>query len=170
MSEKQSFNLKALIEKFKKNKFLQYLIIILLLIIAVFVFFGDLFQNENDENLTNDTVSAYVESLENRLTNALKKVDGAGNVTVVINVKSGMQTVLATEKTVTESTSGKETVETPIIINGKTVVLKELYPEISGVLIVSEGADNIAVCTKIQQATMSLLDIKINQIEILSMK
>ena len=50
------------------------------------------------------------------------------------------------------------------------MVLKELYPEIIGVLIVAEGANNIMVLNKLQQATVSLLDIEPKQIEILSMK
>ena len=64
----------------------------------------------------------------------------------------------------------REIVSAPILVNGKTVVLKELYPKISGVLIVAEGADKLTVYNKIQQATLSLLDVKASQIEILAMK
>jgi stage III sporulation protein AG len=81
-----------------------------------------------------------------------------------------METVLATEKTITETNGGKEVVESPIIINGKTVVLKELYPKINGVVIVAEGANNITVMRKIQQATTSLLGVDLGRIEILTMK
>ena len=82
-----------------------------------------------------------------------------------------METVLAMQTTTKESANGQiEVLTSPIIINGKTVVLKEMYPKVKGVLIVSEGAKSIAVMTKLQQATMSLLDIEINQIEILTMK
>jgi stage III sporulation protein AG len=44
-----------------------------------------------------------------------------------------------------------------------------MYPKIKGVLIIAEGANSIASINKLQQATISLLDININQIEILSM-
>ena len=44
-----------------------------------------------------------------------------------------------------------------------------MYPKITGVLIVAEGANNLSVMNRLQQATMSLLDIDINQIQILSM-
>ncbi len=170
MSEKQKLTLKSLTDKIKNNKILQFLLIIVLVFFVFLLFFGDLIKNDDNKLSSVDTVSVYVDSLENRLEKALNKVDGAGKVSVVISVKSGMETVLASETIIKETENGKEKVETPIIINGKTVVLKELYPEITGVLIVAEGADNIAVMNKIQQATMSLLDIKINQIEILSMK
>ena len=51
-----------------------------------------------------------------------------------------------------------------------TVTLKEEYPKITGVLIVAEGAENLIVNYKIQQATMSLLNIEADKIEILTMK
>ena len=85
-------------------------------------------------------------------------------------VESGKETVLAMKKTTTESTGKTEIEETPIIVNGKTVILKENYPKITGVLIVCEGANKITVMKKIQQATTSLLDVDINKIEILAMK
>ena len=56
------------------------------------------------------------------------------------------------------------------MLNGKTVVLKELYPKINGVVIVAEGANNITVMRKIQQATTSLLGVDLGRIEILTMK
>lgn len=156
-----------LMEKIKTNKKIQFLLIIICLLIAlVFIFKDVLFQNKNE---VVDSVNSYVSNLETRLSQTLSKVDGAGKVSVVITVESGMETVLAMKTTITENSYGKETVETPITVNGKTVVVKEMYPKIIGVLIVAEGANKISVMTKIQQATVSLLDININQIEILSM-
>ena len=81
-----------------------------------------------------------------------------------------METVLATKVTTTTNSDGTERIETPIMVNGKTVVLKENYPKIIGVLIVAEGADSVITMSKLQNATVSLLDIKVNQIEILTMK
>lgn len=156
------------INKIKCNKKIQYGFIIILFVVAVVIMcFGGF--NKSDSQ-SQDQVIAYVDELENKLSKTLSMISGVGKVDVVINVKSGMETVLAMKTTVTETANGIETVETPILVNGKTVVLKEKYPEIVGVLIVAEGANNIAVMTKIQTATMSLLDININKIEILSMK
>ena len=162
--------LSTIAEKFRNNKKLQYIVVGILSLIVLFVFCYN-FTNDNEpKTSTSDQVSEYVYSLENRLSNALSKVDGAGEVSVVITVKSGNETVLATSTTVNETQSGTERIETPLVINGKTIIVKEKYPEITGVLIVAKGASNIYVMTKIQQATVSLLDINPNQIEILTMK
>lgn len=137
----------------------------MLIVIAIIVF-NSFFVFDKSETSGSD----YASVLENKLCQTLSMVDGAGKVSVVVTVESEMETVLAMKKTVTETVNGTEIQETPILVNGKTVVLKELYPKIIGVLIVAEGAKNISVLSRIQQATVSLLDININQIEILTMK
>lgn len=158
----------SILNKIKSSKFLQYLLVIVLLIVAAFILFGGEMGKKNTES--NSFSQSYVTDLEFRLENTLSKVEGAGKVSVVITVESGMESVLAMETVTKESSAGKETIETPIIVNGKTVTLKEMYPKITGVLIVAEGANKIGVLNRIQQATTSLLDINVNQIEILTMK
>ena len=111
----------------------------------------------------------YVETLEKKLSSVLGKINGAGKVAVMITVESGMETVLAKKTSVTETNGRKVTEETPLIVGGKTVTLKENYPKIIGVLIIAEGAGNITVMRKIQDATLSVLDVSLKQVEILSM-
>ena len=41
-----------------------------------------------------------------------------------------METVVAKKVTTVETNEGLKTEETPVIINGKIVILKELYPKI----------------------------------------
>lgn len=160
--------LNGLTKKIKEDKKLQYiLIIVLIAILAFFILFD--FKTEKEVS-NNDEVLQYVNELEEKLAKQLSKVQGCGDVSVVINVSSGKETVLAMKTSIVEKDGKVEKEETPVIINGKTVVVKELYPKIVGVLIVCEGANNLSVLNKIQKATTSLLDVNINQIEILAMK
>ena len=162
---------KSFISKIKDNKKIYYAIAcILSVLLILFVFGGNAFSKTSSGNETTDEVSIYVSGLEERLTRILSEVGGVGKVSVAIKVESGTETVIATKTTVTENANGKETVETPILVNGKPVVLKELYPKISGVLIVAEGAGNFSVLRKIQQAAVSFLGVELNKIEILTMK
>ncbi len=151
----------------KKNKTI--IIVLLIVILVLSLVFSNIKKNVNSkENIV--VAPDYQSEMEQRLSKTLSKVEGAGKVSVIINLKSGMQTVIAMETTVTETKDGRITVETPVIVNGKTIVLKELYPEINGVIIVAEGAKNISVYNKLLQATMSLFNIKADKIEILTMK
>ncbi len=161
-------NGKSFFKKFKENKKLQYLIVCICLAVLLVVVLSSTIITKNTNNQVT-SIDEYVTNLEKKLVKTLSKVEGAGDVSVVITVESGMETVLASKTTTTNSNGGVIVEESPIIINGKTVTVKEKYPKIVGVLIVAEGADNIAVMRKLQQATISLLDININQIEILSM-
>ncbi len=161
----------VLFEKIKNSKKIQYIIVAVLSILVIIIFCFNFSTSDNSlQSSETDLVTNYVSELEKKLSENLSKVKGAGKVSVVISVQSGMETVLAMNTTKKVTEEGTFIEETPLIINGKTIVLKELYPEIVGVLIVAEGAENITVLRKIQQATTSLLDIDLNQIEILTMK
>ena len=157
MTEKWS--LKGLISKFK----IEYLLILVFAVVLLIIFTGG---SSNDEVKQVSAIDSYVEALEKKLSLALSKIDGAGKVSVVISVESGMQTVLATEKT----TENGVTREEPFTVGGKTVVIKETYPEITGVLIVAKGANNLSTKVAIINATAALLDIASDKIQVLPMK
>ncbi len=164
-----SEKVKSIIDKIKSNKKIQIVLVVILSIFIV-IFLLSNFSSEETNTVTENSINEYVLSLENRLEETLSKVEGAGKVSVVITVESGMETVIATETTIKETSSGTEKKEAPVIVNGKPIVLMEMYPKITGVVIVTEGANSISVLSKIQQATISLLGINLDQIEILKMK
>lgn len=148
-----------------KNVRTEYVILIVLLVVALIIFFSFTGSSPKAET-TSTTVEQYVELLENKMKNCLSKVKGAGKVDVIISVGSSMQTVFVTEKTV--SSSG--TAESPVIVSGKPVVLKEAYPEITGVVVVAEGAKNLSVRVDLLNACETFLAITEDKIRILAMK
>lgn len=156
-----------IISKIKENKKVRILLVFLLaLLLILFLTIGS---TTNKEAEVLSDAQTYVYNLENKLETTLSKIKGVGDVSVIIKTDSGMETVLAKETIIKETSNGIETIESPILVNGKTVTLKELYPKITGVLIVAEGANSITITQKIQQATTSLLGVDIKNIEILSM-
>ena len=159
----------SFIDRIKDNKKIRYFIVFLIAV-AIIVLFSSSFIGNKSEKNGETGVSEYVNDMENKLSAVLSNVKGVGKVSVILKVDGGMETVLATKTTTVENGGKKETEETPILVNGKTVVVKELYPTISGVIVVAEGADSISVMRKIQEATVSLLGISLDKIEILTMK
>lgn len=158
------------LEKLKSDKKTRVSLIVVLVIIVV-VSTVVCLKNENGvSEQTYDEVGLYVSGLESRLEKTLSEIDGAGKVSVVITVSSGMETILAVKKTETEKNGVIEREETPILVNGKTVTVTEKYPEITGVLIVCEGASNIITLSKIQNAVTSVLGVQLNKVEILARK
>lgn len=159
-----------LINKIKTNKKVQIIIISVLFLLLI-IMIGLSFISENSNRIDEDfNVNTYIQNLENKLEDKLSKVEGINSVSVIINVKNDMKTILASEVIKTEENGKTIIEEKPLIINGKTVVISQEYPEITGVLIVLDGVKNLSVINRVQQATMTLLNIKLSQIEILTWK
>lgn len=161
---------------------------------AILIFMGGFMgtgtgKKKQTEPKTENTVAASGErSLEDRLKSILSKVDGAGRVDVLITVKSGREIVAATEQiredTATGETasdgdkrnikSGKEESKYVILENSdgsdEPLILKELEPEIEGVIIVAEGGGDIIVKNSLISAANAALGVPAHKIEVLKMK
>lgn len=159
------FNFEFLKEKYKKIKF-EYVIIFIALI---FVFILFLSSNNSSKVVNQKEIEDYVMSLEEKLSTHLSKIEGAGKVSVIISVKEGLTTQIAVEKVVTTDSNGSKTEETPVLVSGKPIILTEIYPEISGVVIIAKGADDLKVKIALLSATQTYLDVTSDKIEILTM-
>jgi len=120
----------------------------------------------------------YTTNLENKLINLLSNIKGAGKVSVMITLETSPEIILAntTDEKVNSSTSQSNstsyttTVTEPIIItsngNKTALVIKEVLPEVKGVVVVATGASNTNVKLDIVQAVKALLDIDMNKIQV----
>lgn len=140
-------------EKLKRGKFLEIAVVLLLVVIVLAVFFTSFGGGPAGEDAA---ASDFVAETESRLKGILSKVEGVGDVDVFLTVASDGETVIATETTV--SADGTVTT-TPILVGGEVVVLEKKNPEITGVLVVAEGAENLGVRFRLLEATASVLDI-----------
>lgn len=151
-------------------------------------FYGDIragrateddFENEGTqiEEGAGNTASDYVRNLENDLSSILSKIQGAGRVSVMITLKSGTEIIPAKDESVSDKvTNEKDTSGGTRVINEKTtddkvvftaaqggnskpLIIKEINPEIKGVIVVAEGAKDSKVKLKISQAVQTVLDI-----------
>ena len=152
--------------KLKKIK-LEYLIVACAIIAIVAIFLST---TSNSSNLDKTSVQEYVGTLENKLSNKLSMVHGAGEVEVLISVKNEGRTEIATEKKTTSNKDGVYIDEAPILVSGKPIILSEIYPEIIGVIIIAKGADNVKVRIALTAATQTFLNITSDRIEILTMR
>ena len=136
--------------------------------------------NESTQTETgtkNDTASDYVRGLENDLSSILSKIQGAGRVSVMITLNGGTEIIPAKDESISDKvTNEKDTSGGTRIINEKTtddkvvftaaqggnskpLIIKEVNPEIKGVIVVAEGAKDSKVKLKISQAVQTVLDI-----------
>lgn len=131
---------------------------------------------QGTENLT------YEEQMEKKLASILSKVKGAGKVEVMITLESSSELVLQVDESQTtenlheedsaggtrdssQSSYSKDTVQTGS--EDGPYVIKEINPQVSGVLVIAEGAGSAAVKNEIYEAVEALFNIPIHKIKVL---
>ena len=113
--------------------------------------------------------SAYETELERRVKEILNGVDGVGEVDVMIVLKSSEEKVLHLDKTsrsssIEEKDSAGGSGGTG---SGEPIVLRELYPEISGIVISAAGGGNPKVQAEITAAMEALFGLPPHKIKVL---
>ena len=151
-------------------------------------------QNKGLEPQTLATVTSKVEEespesyeleMEKRLKAILKKMQGVGDVEVMITTTYGKEVVLAEDVTSHGSATLEEDTEggtrevssyddqTKVVMQNSNlstgnepVVIKEKQPEIQGVLIIAQGAGNSVVKHAIAQSAQTLLGIPAHRVTV----
>ncbi|TCT16917.1 stage III sporulation protein AG [Natranaerovirga pectinivora] len=185
---------KLSLKKIGVEKLIFLLIIgVFLLIVSKPMFDDDITQpsQENDYIPPTTTVKAYEktyeEEMEEKLKAVLSKIDGVGKVDVIITVKSSKELVVNKDNPQTFSQieekdgQGGERIsiersnqEATILTNSRDgvnvpFVVKELEPEVNGVVIVAEGGDSPRVKTDLINAAEVLFNIPSHRIKVMKM-
>lgn len=111
-----------------------------------------------------------VEALEEKLGAILSKIDGAGNVSVMLTVRSGMERVLATDRESSESEDESSLQEKAVIISTGTgeeaVLITQHYPTFQGALVVCRGGDDPQVQLLLTRALSALTGLSSSRITV----
>lgn len=137
------------------------------------------------EKRTYNYAEQYTASMELRLKEILENVDGAGAVQVMITVKNNGEQVVEKDKSYSESktiqsgdggqntttanTSRSESTVYDRTDSGSPYVVKQLEPEIEGVLVAAQGAGDEAVVNEITYAVQVLFDVPVHKIKVVKM-
>lgn len=143
-------------------------------------------QKKEEKSAQINQNDAYVEALENKLVHILENVDGVGKAEVMITLKSSKESVLnkdisketqteeergsGTQKASASRKTGEETILSDSSGNSAPYVVKELEPEIAGIVISCEGAGNKVVEASVLEAAQVLFGVSANHIKVLKME
>ncbi|MBQ8444198.1 MAG: hypothetical protein IJX25_02470 [Clostridia bacterium] len=170
---------KILFEKIKKIKHFYIYLAVIIAIIFVGIYYLTLPKSEEDgqastidNNLTEFSSSAeYVEYLENKLENVISSLKGVGDVEVVITIEKGFEYVYQTEEETRTTSNGTSiTTTTVVLVDGKPVLLEEIYPTIKGIVVVAKGSADVAVKMDILYLIQTVVDVGTSQINIMEGK
>lgn len=144
-------------------------------------------EDMNSNSQKDSEVLSYQEKQEKDLERILGKINGVGSVDVVINFQSSEVKVPAvdnsSQKSTTEETdseggtrvNSQETDGDIIVMSNSSngsepVILKTEKPEVLGVMVVAEGAEDSKIKYEITKAISSLYNISVDKVNVLAMK
>ncbi|WP_221372273.1 stage III sporulation protein AG [Clostridium perfringens] len=144
-------------------------------------------EDMNSNSQKDSEVLNYQEKQEKDLERILGKINGVGSVDVVINFQSSEVKVPAvdnsSQKSTTEETdseggtrvNSQETDGDKIVMSNSSngsepVILKTEKPEVLGVMVVAEGAEDSKIKYEITKAISSLYNISVDKVNVLAMK
>lgn len=109
-----------------------------------------------------------------QLSQILSQIDGAGEVSVMLTIRTGTSTVYQTDTSDTFGESGTTRQDTVIITDenrAQTGLVQHIvYPEYRGAIIVCQGADNAQVRLNIMEAVCRITGLGMDKISVLKMK
>lgn len=165
MIEKTTELIKTYVNKIPENKRPLVLLIIGVAILFL-VFITDISPDKETVTVTEDSEITYVNEVEEKLSDIVSAIHGAGETKVMVTLDTTEENVYATD--INEKNYEYVVIKTNSDEGG--LLLKIIQPKIRGVAIVCEGGDSYKVKTDILNAVCSVLDISSSRVSISRMK
>lgn len=175
LADKPKRNLPDWLQRIKNIKHIE--IIAVLIVIAIIIVAYTYTVKGN--NVTETAQPSETETLTAELTNILKKIDGVGDVEILILYNGGKQLEIAskTEKHTDVEVNGDRTTTTteessvPVIVDGdKPLIIGEKRAIIDGVIVVADGGGDNGIKVQIMQALSKLLKIDFDKVQVFKAK
>lgn len=167
-----------ILEKLKKNKYILIILIIgAFLLILPFGGSKDGNKKNNQQNLSVPEFSLTEE--ESKLEKAIAQIDGAGRVTVMLTLRSGISQELAVDESASyredETETDMDTDSSVVTVatgagTSSAVPVRYYYPEYQGALIICDGGGSPSVRLRITEAVGALTGLGSDKITVLKMK
>ena len=129
-------------------------------------------QEESDVPLP--SAESYAQALETRLTKLLSAIDGAGRTQVLITLRSGTETVFARDDRLDAAEEHTQSEQTYVTLRDGSrdtgLALKTVPPQILGVAVVCDGADDPAVRRAVTQTVTAALGVGASHVSVVKMQ
>ena len=128
-----------------------------------------------DEVKTEEVTLTTEKTMEQRLTEALSQIRGAGRVQVMLTEAAGAETIYKTDEHISSGGENASSQKDTVTITDENraengLITQVIPPQYQGALIVCQGADDANVRLAIAEAVSSLTGLKTDRITIVRMK
>jgi stage III sporulation protein AG len=131
-------------------------------------------------DVTNTEAEVYdLDGMEKQLGRILSEISGAGRVEVLLTLKTDMEVVVVQDTETRNRRSGNGgTADTwddeirlkTVLAGGSPIVLKRVYPEFLGALVVCDGASDAKVHSAILDSVASLTGLRADSVTVAQRK
>ncbi len=185
------------IKKILSKKYVANLLVLMAVAIMALIVSGEFFvknssTKHNGKDSSGDTfvhqaveMKTEEELVESRLKRILEEIRGAGEVQVMITFEVGgeiipaINTVESKDTTEEKDSNGgsrvvnSESLTTNTVITSehggnRPLVLKEIKPQVKGVIVVAEGAEDIMVKSNLYEAVKTVLQVPGHRVQVYS--
>ena len=155
------------------------LVVIFIVGIGLLLLPGGTTKEKKTANTQADCGTVYKTEMEKQLKTILSQVRGVGNTEVMITLENDGQTFFASdvkEEHQKSDDTEQSTEETIYLLKNDAgggespVVIKQGTPNISGVLVIADGAKDAGIKNDIIRAVRAVLGVKAHRIEVLQRK
>ncbi len=147
------------------------LLAVLAVIGVILVIFGIFSENDESASAGEKNISQnfetleYITKLENKISNITEQITGSDDVKVIVSVSSGTEYVYVSNEELDENYSAKEYITVRTENGADTLILlKEIYPDVTGVSVACRGGDDPAIQMKLIRVISTALGVSSNRI------
>ncbi len=187
--------IKDLLKELISRKHVANIIVILAVAIIALIFSSDFLVKDSSakNNIKETTGDTFVkqeevfkteeEIVEVRLKKILERIKGSGEVEVMVTFEMGSEIIPASNtvetkdtteekdsnggiRTVTSQNLTENIVTTNDSTGNKPLVIKEIKPQVKGVIVVAEGADDIEVKVQLYDAVKTVLQVSGDRVQV----
>lgn len=122
------------------------------------------------QQYTAEETAKLERELERRLTELLAEIDGVSSPRVMVTLDRTSERVFA-EESKTRSGSGENSTESTLALSGsgkEALETSVILPKVRGVAVVCGGAEDIVIREKVVNTAARVLDIKVSQVYVTS--
>ncbi len=168
----------GIMEKIKNIKHIEVIIAICLIVAVIGIYLSGTEKNTKTNTEEKTVSQTNTDVYEEKLKAVLSEINGAGKVDVMITYNSSSEIITANTTTVSSdktnssdrSAESKNETVSPVLINqsGTTtpLIVKEILPDVKGVIVIAEGADDIKVRLNLVNAVCTALAVDADKVEI----
>ncbi len=183
----KAVSLSKIIERLKRDK--KLLVICTIGIVGiVLLMLSEVMPSTEENNKKKDCETQiqdelnYAEDIEERLTQIISSIDGAGDTKVMVTLENGTEQVYAqNEKSASDNTSNTDELQSDFSFEKEYVlieadssgenglIIKLIQPKIRGVAVVCEGGGSDVIRQEISETVTAVLDISASRVYVTKM-